>query len=80
MFNLNEVRIIACEEKAWSINGKEGKFYPTTIRIGSDIFNVTSKVDLIEYIDTDVSLVVELQAKTPKTGNPYTGIRITGIV
>lgn len=76
MFTIDEVRVLTCEEKDWSINGKSGNYYPTDIRIGNDIFSVSSKVDLRDEIDQTVSLVMELQAKTPKTGQPYTGVRI----
>jgi len=80
MFTLKNVRIITCEEKPWEMNGKSGFFYPTTIRIGNEIFNITSKINLTEHVDRDCSLAVELQAKIPKNGSPYTGVRITDIV
>jgi len=79
MFIIKKVRVLACEEKPWEIDGKKGLFYPTSIRLSEKIFNITSKVDLRPEIDKEVNLELELQSKTPKSGNPYTGIRILGV-
>jgi len=78
MFTIKKVHIVSCEEKDWKIDGKEGKFYPTNIRLNGKIFSITSKVDLSDYLDQEVELELELQSKTPVKGNPYTGIRILG--
>jgi len=80
MFIIKNVRIVSCEEKDWSVNGKSGKFYPTMIRMqDGKVFSISSKSDLRDSIDLDVNIELELQSKTPKIGNPYTGIRILGV-
>jgi len=74
------VRVLNCEEKDYSVNGKEGKYYPTMIRVGTKVFNVSSKVSLVDSIDLDVDLEFELLAKIPKVGSSYTTIRVVAVV
>jgi len=80
MFTIENVRILGCEVKDWELNGKTGKFYPATVRIGSEIFNFTANVDLTGYIDESVALRFEFKTKQPKVGNAYTSVRIVEVV
>lgn len=82
MFIIKDVRVLSCEQKDWTMKGndgveKTGVYFPTTIRLGGEIFNVTSKVLLVQ--DNDYDLEFELQSKTPKVGSAYTGVRIVSI-
>jgi len=79
MFKIPDAVVISSLEKEWEIEGKKGLYYETQIRVGSEIYPMTSKVDLGTYEYQTVTLECELRAKTPKKGNPYTGLRIIGV-
>lgn len=79
MFKIEDCKILKCEEKTYTLdNGKTGVWYDTLIRIGGEVYPMTSKIQLVE--DSLVTLSFEFRKKTPKSGNEYTGIRIVEVV
>jgi len=78
MFTIKDVQVITCEAKEWEMEGKKGIWYATCIRVGVELFNMSSKVQLEQ--DKNYDLEFEFQVKNPKKGMPYTGVRIVSVV
>jgi len=79
MVKIENAVVVSCKQKEWDIEGKKGVYFETEVKIDDEVFPLTSKIDVSEFQYKLVTLVCELRKKTPKKGQPYTGLRITDV-